>query len=395
LAGGRNRNSKLIGRLSVAIIFVMSLPMSAYAKPILEPVPFAEITGWSNDDHAAAVAAFRRSCREIIEFGHGFKRPVTFGGTRSDWLPLCHDALKVRDARRFFEMEFMALRVNDPVRPEGLFTGYYEPEAAGSLSHQPGYDVPICRKPADLVTFDEATEKKLGLKYGRMVAGKPAGYFTRREIEEGALKGKGLELVWLKNWVDAFFIHVQGSGRIRFEDGSTMRLAYGAKTGQPYSGIGGLLVERGILTKDNMSMQALRKWMAENPDVARHLMWENKSFIFFRQVKVDDDKLGAPGAQKVSLTPLRSLAIDRSLWMFGTPLWLDANVPSGVNGKMQSFRHLMVAQDTGTAIKGHVRGDVYWGWGVQAALVAGQMKSPGVLIALLPKNLAKRLLNGK
>jgi membrane-bound lytic murein transglycosylase A len=373
----------------------MSLSMIANAQSILEPIPFSDIKGWSDDDHDAALLAFQKSCREIIDTGHGFERAVKFGGQHRDWLGVCEKSLRTKDAKHFFETEFTALRVKDPVRPEGLFTGYYEPEAEGSPTQKPGYDVPIYKKPSDLMGFDEATEKKLGLKYGRTVAGKPTAYFTRREIEDGALKGKGLELVWLKSWVDAFFIHVQGSGRVRFEDGSTMRLAYGAKTGQPYSGIGGLLVDRGILTKNNMSMQVLRKWMGDNPQGARELMWENKSFIFFREVKVDDDALGAPGAQKVSLTPLRSLAIDRSLWMFGTPLWLDADVPSGPNASLQSFRHLMVAQDTGTAIKGYARGDVYWGWGESAALTAGQMKSPGQLIALLPKVLAQKLLNGK
>jgi membrane-bound lytic murein transglycosylase A len=245
------------------------------------------------------------------------------------------------------------------------------------------------------VSFDGATEKQINLRYGRVVQGKPAGYFTRREIEEGALRGRDLEIVWLKSWVDAFFIHVQGSGRIRFADGSTMRLAYGAKTGQPYTGIGGLLVERGILTKDNMSMQALRKWMKDNPQSARELMWENKSFVFFREVKVDDPSLGAPGAQKVSLTPHRSMAVDRSLWMFGTPIWLDTQAPSGPTNELQSFRHLMIAQDTGTAIKGPVRGDVYWGWGDKAALIAGHMKSPGSIIVLLPKKLANKLLKEK
>jgi membrane-bound lytic murein transglycosylase A len=385
----------LIGRLSLAVFFAMSLNMIASAHPILEPISFSDIRGWKDDDHAAALRAFQKSCREIIETGQGFERTVTFGGQRQDWLDACEKSIHAKDAKHFFETEFTALRVKDPLRPEGLFTGYYEPEAEGSPTHKPGYDVPIYKKPGDLVGFDEATEKKLGLKYGRIVAGKPTAYFTRREIEDGALNGKGLELVWLKNWVDAFFIHVQGSGRIRFEDGSTMRLAYGAKTGQPYSGIGGILVDRSVLTKDNMSMQALRKWMGENPKAARELMWENKSFIFFREVKVDDDALGAPGAQKVSLTPLRSLAVDRSLWMFGTPLWLDADVPSGPNADLQSFRHLMVAQDTGTAIKGYARGDVYWGWGEHAALTAGQMKSPGQLTALLPKALAQKLLNGK
>jgi membrane-bound lytic murein transglycosylase A len=385
----------VIGRLGLACLFAISLAMTAQAKPILSAVSFAQIEAWADDDHAAALAAFQKSCDEILVSGHGFERDVRFGGKRADWLEACETAVHAKSARHFFEDEFVALRITDPVRPEGLFTGYYEPEAEGSRTAGNVYDVPIYRKPDDLVSFGQATEKQINLKYGRMVQGKPAGYFTRREIEEGALRGRGLELVWLKSWVDAFFIQVQGSGRIRFADGSTMRLAYGAKTGQPYTGIGGLLVERGILTKDNMSMQALRKWMKDNPGAARELMWENRSFVFFREVKVDDPALGAPGAQKVSLTPLRSMAIDRSLWMFGTPIWLDAKVPSGPASKMQSFRHLMIAQDTGTAIKGHVRGDVYWGWGDKAALIAGQMKSPGSMIVLLPKKLAARLLNAR
>lgn len=369
--------------------------MTTEAKPILKAIPFDQVEGWNADDHEAALSAFRRSCAEILESGHGFEREVRFGGLRTDWLKICKGALDTKSARQFFETEFIALKVADPIRPEGLFTGYYEPEAEGSRTAGNGFDVPIYRKPSDLASFDEATEKQINFRYGRMVQGKPAGYFTRREIEEGALRGRGFEIVWLKSWVDAFFIHVQGSGRIRFADGSTMRLAYGAKTGQPYTGIGGLLVERGILTKDNMSMQALRTWMKDNPGAARELMWENKSFIFFREVEVDDPSLGAPGAQKVSLTPLRSMAIDRSLWMFGNPIWLDTQAPSGPANELQPFRHLMIAQDTGTAIKGHVRGDVYWGWGEKAALIAGHMKSKGSMIVLLPKKLGLRLLNEK
>ncbi len=375
-----------------ACFFIISLAMTAHAKPILTAISFDAVKGWASDDHAAALAAFHRSCTEILDTANAFARDVRYGGERKDWLEVCAKAGKAPTARKFFETEFQALRVADPVRPEGLFTGYYEPQAEGSRTQGNGFAVPIYRKPDDLVAFDAATQQRLGLKYGRMADGKPAGYFSRREIEQGALKGKGLELVWLKSWEDAFFIHVQGSGRIRFADGSFMRLAYGAKTGQPYTGIGGVLVERGVLTKDNMSMQALRGWMKDNPQAARELMWENKSFVFFREVKVDDPSLGAPGAQKVSLTPYRSLAVDRSLWMFGTPIWLDTETPSSPDGTLETFRHLMVAQDTGTAIKGHVRGDVYWGWGDKAALTAGQMKSPGRMIVLLPKPLAARLL---
>jgi membrane-bound lytic murein transglycosylase A len=376
--------------LSVVAVLVMASTMTAGANPILSKTSFSDIPGWASDDHAAALSAFRRSCEEIIEEGRAFERPVTYGGTREDWIAVCEKARIADDAKTFFETEFTPLRVNDPIRPEGLFTGYYEPEALGSREQGGEFQVPVYRKPHDLTVLQQGSAGEL--KYGRIADGKPQAYFTRKEIEQGALKGRGLEIAWLKDWADAFFIHVQGSGRVRLPDGSAIRLAYSAKSGQPYTGIGGVLVERGVLTKDNMSMQALRAWMKSNPQEARELMWENKSFVFFREVEVADPNLGAPGAAKVSLTPLRSLAVDRSFWIFGTPIWLDTKTPSGPNQQFEDFRHLMIAQDTGTAIKGHVRGDVYWGWGEKAALTAGHMKSPGRMTVLLPKSLAVRLL---
>ncbi len=385
----------MIGQIFLVCLFLIASPMIAEAKTALRQIDISKIAGWAEDDHAAALATFQRSCEEIITTGSAFNRLVRFGGARADWLAVCAAAAKATSPRAFFETEFTALEVSDQERPEGLFTGYYEPEAEGSRKPGNGFDVPIYRKPDGLVSFDQAAEQQAGAKYGQIVEGRAKPYFTRREIEEGALKEQGLELVWLRSWVDAFFIHVQGSGRIRFADGSAMRLAYSAKSGQPYTGIGGVLVERGILTSETMSMQSLRKWMAENPILARELMWQNKSFIFFREVTVDDPSLGAPGAQKVQLTPRRSIAVDRSTWMFGTPIWLDAKVPSGPNGELKPFQRLLVAQDTGTAIKGRKRGDVYWGWGEEAAAIAGQMKSPGSMIVLLPKKLARKLLNEK
>jgi membrane-bound lytic murein transglycosylase A len=366
--------------------------MSAEARPILEPTAFEDIAGWNAADHRSALAAFRRSCAEIEATGHAFARKVVFGGTRRDWLAICERLKSAKDPRAFFEDAFTPLIVRDPARPDGLFTGYFEPQAEGSRKPGGAYKVPLYAKPADLVAFDAKTAKRLGLAYGRLVDGKAQGYFTRREIEEGALEGQGLELLWLKDWADAFFMQVQGSGRVRLPDGEVIRLAYAAKTGQPYTGIGGVLVERGVLTRDDMSMQAIRAWMDKDPKAARQLMWENKSFVFFREVTIDDPELGPPGAQKVALTPLHSLAIDRSLWMFGTPVWLDTQAPKGKSGTLVPFRSLLVAQDTGTAIKGHARGDVFWGAGEEAALTAGHMKSPGRMIVLLPKALAKRLL---
>jgi membrane-bound lytic murein transglycosylase A len=373
-----------------ALAFVLAMP--AAARPVLEPVAFAEIEGWDTYDFSPSLAAFRRSCAEIIATGHAFGRAVAYGGERAEWLDACGKAAVTSSARNFFEDEFIAVRVNDPVRPEGLFTGYYEPEAEGSLEPSPDYPVPVYRKPHDLAAFDDAAIAATGLHYGRIADDAPQGYFTRKEIEDGALAGRGLEILWLRDWADAFFIHIQGSGRVRLPDGSRIRLAYAAKSGQPYTGVGRLLVDRGILTEANMSMQAIRAWMKTDPQGARDVMQENASFIFFRRVGVDDARLGPPGAQKVNLTPRISLAVDRSLWMFGTPFWIATDAPHGEEALHAPFAELMIAQDTGTAIKGHVRGDVFWGSGPDAALTAGHMKSPGSMVALLPRALAQRLL---
>jgi membrane-bound lytic murein transglycosylase A len=359
--------------------------MHGVTRPLLEPVSFSSIAGWQADDGGEALSAFRRSCLEIEEQGRAFDRGVRFGGARRDWLSVCAGAKQATDARQFFERNFQAWQVNDPERPEGLFTGYYEPLAEGSLASSEEFTVPVYRKPDDLVALDAAAQRKTGLKYGRVRDGKGEAYFSRKEIEQGALAGRGLELVWLKSWVDAFFIHIQGSGRISLPGGKFMRLAYAGKTGRAYTGIGSVLVSKGLLDKDDMSMQALRRWMAVHPEDARALMWRNESFIFFREVETADRTLGAPGAQKVPLHPKRSLAVDRGIWAFGTPIWLDTQTPSGPQGQLQDFRRLMIAQDTGTAIKGYARGDVYWGWGEEAAMAAGHMKSPGRMIVLLPK----------
>ena len=356
---------------------------------MFEPISVASLAGWQNDDHAKALETFQRSCHEILTTAHGFKRPAKFGGELKDWQALCSAALQTENAKKFFEENFAAFKVHDSDRPQGLYTGYYEPEAEGSLTKTADYQVPVYNKPQDLIGFSEADQTKMGLAYGRMLDGKPAPYFTRKEIEQGALEGRGLEIVWLKSWVDAFFIHIQGSGRVRLADGKTIRLAYAAKTGQPYTGIGGVLLAKGVGTKDTMSMELLRNWMKAHPAEARELMWNNKSYIFFRQIDVPSIDLGALGAQQVNLTPLRSLAVDRSIWMFGTPIWIDTRTPPEAGAK--PFRHLMVAQDTGTAIKGYVRGDVYWGWGADASFNAGHMKSAGTMVVLLPKLVAARL----
>lgn len=357
----------------------------------LERIAFSDLQGWPSADLNGALEAFRRSCREILEHGSGFSHKARFGGSRAAWHETCHAALLARDARPFFEAFFRPYRVRDAGCPDGLFTGYFEPEVAGSRTASAIFNVPVYRRPVDLVSFSDDLRAVSGLSAGRMIGGKPMPYLSRRDIEEGALAGQGLEVVYLGDWADAFFLHIQGSGRVRLEDGSTLRLTYDGKSGLPYTAIGGLLVQRGVFSREEMSMQAIRRWMAEHPAEARSLMWENPSFIFFREVLLERQELGALGAQHVQLTARVSLAVDRAAWMLGTPIWLDTMVPAGDEAPMTAFRHLLIAQDTGSAIRGFARGDVYWGSGDAAARIAGPMKSPGRMTVLLPHAVADEL----
>ena len=334
----------------------------------LRSIAFSKIEGWTEDDHNKALSTFRLSAEEILREGRGFNRPSQFGGKREDWVDVCRKALAAVDGKSFFENEFSAFNVNDEA--QSLFTGYFEPQAFGSLTPTPDYFVPIYAKPNDLTSRTP--------------------YFSRREIEQGVLKDQGLELCYLSSWEEVYFIHIQGNGRVLLQDGKALRLSFAAKNGRGYNSIGRLLLERGIGSALTMSMQFLKSWMRDNPEAARELMWENPSFIFFSANDQIDLTLGATGAAKVPLTPMRSLAVDRSYWAFGTPLFLSTHLPPEAGG--DAFQNLMIAQDTGSAIKGVVRGDVYFGWGPQAELAAGHMKQPGKMLALLPKPLAERLL---
>ncbi len=353
----------------------------------LQSIAFAEIEGWKEDDHNKALSAFCLSATEILREGRGFTRPSQFGGAREDWFDVCRKALTAVDGKSFFENEFRVFNVSDKAR--SLFTGYYEPQTLGSITPTRDYFVPIYARPHDLVGFTAEERQASGLAYGRRNPD-PTPYFNRREIESGALKGQGLELCYLSSWQEAYFIHIQGNGRVLLPDGKALRLSFAAKNGLEYISIGRLLLDRGIGSARTMSMQFLKIWMRDNPEAARELMWENPSFVFFSANDKIDPTGGAIGAAKVPLTPMRSLAVDRSHWAFGTPLFLSTRLPPEAGG--DAFQQLMIAQDTGSAIKGVLRGDVYFGWGPQAELTAGHMKQPGQMLVLLPKPVAKRFL---
>ncbi len=358
---------------------------------VLAPVSYDALDGWKQADLLPSLKAFQRSAEEILETGSGFRRSAAFGGDRVDWLEACEASLKTADARRFFEDHFRPFQVTDVERPQGLFTGYYEPLMRGSLTASPDFPVPVYAKPADLVAFTADEVSATGLSYGRRINGDPQPYDTRKDIECGALTGKADVICWLSDWVDAFFMHVQGQGRVALDNGSVMRLSYAGKAGHAYTGIAHVLIARGVASPDKMSMQVLRDWMRDNPHEARELMWHNKSYIFFQRTEVTDSSLGGIGAAKVNLTPLRSLAVDRAWWMFGTPLWVETSMPPEAPAPAAPIRQLMIAQDTGSAIKGIIRGDFFWGWGEDATTIAGHMKSAGTMVALLPLPLAHKL----
>jgi membrane-bound lytic murein transglycosylase A len=213
----------------------------ASAQPThLHSVDFSDLPAWADDDHGAALAAFQLSCGAILDRGGAFGRDPAYGGEPADWLEVCRRALMAQSsARNFFEAEFVPVRVSDPERPGGMFTGYFEPEFRGSRAKGGPYQVPIYQRPDDLEAFDSAARQATGLAYGRRAGGAPAPYHSRKDIELGALAGRNLELVWLADWADAFFLQIQGSGRIRLEDGSLMRVAFAAKSGLPYTAVGG------------------------------------------------------------------------------------------------------------------------------------------------------------
>ncbi len=309
-------------------------------------------------------------------------------GTVADWQAVCAAAGLVADgndeaARGYFERSFVPYLVRWDGDAAGLFTGYYEPELRGAWVRSDRFGVPIYGPPADLVVvdlgrFDAALKGRRIV--GRVNDGSLAPYPARAEIETGVLAGRGLELLFVDDPIDAFFLHIQGSGRVIMDDGSAVRLGFAARNGRPYFAIGRELVRRGVLARDEVSMQSIRAWLQAHPAEASAVMALNESFIFFRLV----DGEAPLGAQGVALTPGRSLAVDPEIIPLGLPLWLDTIDPLDPE---RPLRRLVVAQDTGSAIKGAVRGDLFFGSGENAALRAGAMNRPGRYYVFLPKQL--------
>ena len=391
--------------LSLFVLIAACAPLSI-PQPSPEPpradrlhlaaASFADLPGWQGDRQGDALRAFLRSCDKLLRRKSAAALDGAIPGTAGAWHGVCeaagaHGVQDHQAARHFFEDWFRPYAVLNNSRDSGLFTGYFEPELQGALTSGNGYDIALYRRPADLVTVslgrfrDAFAGERIA---GRVVNGALQPYPTRAEIDGGALAGRSLELVWVDNAVDAFFLHIQGSGRVRLEGGDARRIAYAASNGQPYLAIGRSLVERGALVREEVTMQSIRAWLEANPGAAPAVMRENNSYVFFRWLGGKSAELGPEGAQGVPLVAGRSLAVDRKYLPLGAPLWLDASAPDADPSKPdRTLRRLMVSQDTGGAIRGPVRGDVFWGTGREAGEIAGRMKHQGRYWLLLPRDL--------
>ena len=330
-----------------AVVAAMTAALPAPAQML----DFESLDGWAEDDHLAALTAFRETCGQLAD---------------ADWQPICRLAADAgsspAEARAFFELFFRPVMIGSP---PALFTGYYEPELAGSPVRTPRFAWPIYRRPPEL-------------QDGQV-------YYDRAAIEAGAIRGRGLEIAWLEDPVDVFFLQVQGSGRIRMPDGSVIRVGYAGRNGHAYRSVGQEMIRRGSHTPDEVSAQEIRAYVRRTGRAGLDLLNVNPSYIFFRKLSDLPADRGPIGAMGASITTLRSVAIDPAYTPLGAPVWID-------KAGADPIRALMVAQDTGGAIKGPQRADIFFGTGPSAGDAAGTVKDPGRMVVLLPIDRAYALL---
>lgn len=309
---------------------------------------YDELDGWLDDDHATALQTFGNTCQDL---------------EGSDWRALCAVSRDQTDARAFFELFFVPVLIEDG--KNGLFTGYFEPELTGSRSRSARFRYPVYSFP-------------------REAANKP--WLTRRALLEGkVLEGRGLEIAWVDDPVELFFLQIQGSGRIKLAEGGVVRVGYAGSNGHPYRSIGQELVRRGTYNSHQVSADVIKNWVRRNPAAGQDLLYHNPSYVFFREVNRVPANKGPLGAMNRSITTMRSIAVDPAFTQLGSPVWIEKD---GAN----PLRRLMIAQDTGSAIKGAQRADIFFGTGDAAGRQAGQLKDPGRMMTLMPIQRAYALL---
>ena len=383
---------------SLAAAMLCSTPSAGSAEePLklagsqLEPIKWTELAGWSADDHIAAFAAYQASCQALRRLGHADEqRPL-----QSALLNICRRASglspqDLQDARTFFEENFQPVRIARLGENEGLLTGYFEPVVQGSRFPNPEFHVPLYRRPPDLVVAGRKPGSSAFPNKGARIdrrdgSGQLVPYYDRAAIEAGALDGQKLEICWLKDPLDLLAIQLEGSGRVILEDGTPLRINYDSHNGYSFTSLSRALIEHHRIPREEISPQRIREWMTAHPDEAAKERAANRSYVFFRITGLSND--GEPvGAQGVPLTPGRSIAVDR-LHDYGTPFFIEANLAIESANPVSPFHRLMIAQDTGSAIVGPARADLYWGAGEEAARIANRIHNPGRFVMLLPRQL--------
>jgi membrane-bound lytic murein transglycosylase A len=394
-----DRRARLVVSLVGAILCSAALAANAaeaddplkLADSQLEPLQWTALAGWPADDHLAAFAAYQRSCQAMRRMRRAEDRGNIYGALWN----VCREAdgLRLRDsqaARTFFERNFQPVRIARLGEAGGLLTGYFEPVVQGSRMPSPEFHVPVYRRPPDLAAAGYKPGSRAfpnkGVRIGRLNEKKElVPYHDRGAIEAGALDGQKLEICWLKDPLDLLAIQLEGSGRVILEDGTPLRLNYDSHNGYPFSSVSRVLAERKLIPREAMSPQRIRAWMAAHPDEAAKVRAANRSYVFFRITGLTNEREPV-GAQGVPLTPGRSIAVDRR-HEYGTPFFIEADLPIESAKPASPFRRLMIAQDTGSAIVGPARADLYWGAGDDAGRIANRIRHSGRFVMLVPREL--------
>ena len=357
----------------------------------LTRVKFSDLPGFEADDHLAAWHVFARSCEAASRKQTSIRPAVeadaallqVFHQTQSIGAPATR-----REARAYFEAHFSPWRVTSRQTP-GFLTGYYEPEVDGSLRSSAVFATPLLARPDNLISPLPASEHSLplaGISAAKSAAdGSLVSYDDRASIEQGSLGARAIPICWVRDNAEAFLIHIQGSARIRLSNGKVLRLTYDGRNGLPYSSIGKILISNGQIPDNEMSLARLKHWLRQDELRGRELMRRNRSFIFFRIDHEAEPDEGPIGGAALRLTPLRSIAVDRTCWSYGLPFWIDAGLPWQADST-SAFQRLMVAQDTGSAILGAARADIFFGCGDVAGRRAGDIRHNGEFTVLLPKS---------
>jgi membrane-bound lytic murein transglycosylase A len=356
----------------------------------LTKTSFAALPGWHESDPSAALAAFVRSCAAMDR--QESAAAMGYAGNSADWRAPCRvaRATSAAKAHAFFERWFVPVQISAGDVKDGVFTGYYEPQLFASRTRHGAFQTPVYGRPDDLVSVDLGafrTNLRGERIAGKVEAGRLVPYAARAQIDTEGLPRARI-LFYADDPIAVFFLHIQGSGRVRFDDGNWVRVVYAAQNGQNYTAIGQTLKRRGALKPAEISLQSIRAWLHAHPGEAREVMQTNASYVFFKEEPIDDPQLGAKGAEGVALTPGASLAVDARLHALGVPFFVSTTLPDA-----KPLQALFIAQDIGGAIRGPVRGDMFFGFGKEAEKLAGAMNQTGRLYALLPKPVAVRLAN--